>query len=291
MGNKLFANWEAIHHNGFLAVTFRPADSPGEVINSTQERNVMKRPISIQVYTLRSRAEQDFAGVLRDIAAAGYKAVETAGLYGKSAAEVRKMLDDLGLSASSAHVPLAAKENLNEVVDTAKTLGYKYCISGFGPDDFKTIDGIKAAAGKFQAAAELLKPHGLEMGYHNHWWEFDLVNGRYGYNWFFELCPDVFSELDVYWCCNFNKVDVPAVVKAHKKNIKLLHIKDGPLVQGQPHTAVGSGKMNIPAIVKAAGKDTEWLVVELDDCATDMTQAVRDSYTYLKKARLGVGTK
>jgi len=251
----------------------------------------MKRPISVQVYSLRERAEKDLAGVIKDIAAAGYAAVETAGLYGRSAAEVRKMLDDVGLVASSAHSPLASRENLNEIVDTAKTLGYKYCISGFGPDEFKSMDSIKASAAKFQAAAELLKPHGVQMGYHNHWWEFDLIDGRYGYNWFFELCPDVFSELDVYWCNNFNRVDVPAVVQAHKKQIKLLHIKDGPLVKDQPHTAVGAGEMNIPAIVKAAGKETEWLVVELDACATDMTQAVRESFTYLKKARLGVGKK
>jgi sugar phosphate isomerase/epimerase len=251
----------------------------------------MKREISVQLYSLRDRAEKDLAGVLRDLAEAGYKAVETAGLYGKSVAEFRKMLDDNGLAVSSAHTPLATKENVNEVVDAARTLGYKYCISGFGPDEFKTLDGIKIAAEKFQAAAELLKPHGLEMGYHNHWWEFALVNGRYGYNWFFELCPDVFSELDVYWCCNFNTVDVPAVVKAHRNNIKLLHIKDGPLVQDQPHTAVGAGKMNIPAVVKAAGKETQWLVVELDACATDMTQAVRESFAYLTKKRLGVARK
>ena len=251
----------------------------------------MKRPISIQLYSLRKRAENDLAGVLRDIAETGYTAVETAGLNGKSPAEFRRMLDDVGLSASSAHVPLVTRENLNQVVDTAKTLGCKYCISGLGPNEFKTIDSIEIAASQFEAASELLKPNGLEMGYHNHWWEFDLVNGRYGYNRFFELCPGVFSELDIYWCCNFNRVDVPSVVKAHKKRIKVMHVKDGPLVQGEPHTAVGSGRMNIPAIVKAAGKDTEWLVVELDDCATDMTQAVRDSYTYLKKARLGVGTK
>jgi len=254
-----------------------------------QERNDMKRPTSVQLYSLRDRAAQDFAGVLKDVAASGYAGVETAGLHGKPAAEVRGMLDDLGLAMSSAHIPLVTKENLNEAVDTAKTLGYKYCVSGFGPDDFKTRDLIKASAEKFQAAAELLKPHGLEMGYHNHWWEFDLVDGRYGYNWFLELCPDVFSELDVYWCCNFNRVDVPAVVKAHLSQIKLLHIKDGPLVQGEPHTAVGAGKMNIPAIVEAAGEDTEWLIVELDECATDMTQAVRDSCAYLAQAGLGFG--
>jgi sugar phosphate isomerase/epimerase len=191
------------------------------------------------------------------------------------------MVDDLGLVVSSAHSHLPTKENLNEIVDTAGVLGYEYIISGLGGDAFRTMDAIKAGAEKFQAAAELLKPHGLQVGYHNHWWEFDLVEGRYGYSRFLELCPDVFSELDVYWACNFNRVDVPMVVRAHNKRIKLLHIKDGPLVQGQPHTAVGRGKMNIPAILKAAGRGTTWLVVELDECASDMTQAVRDSLDYL----------
>jgi sugar phosphate isomerase/epimerase len=242
----------------------------------------MKRSISVQLYSLRNRAETDFAGVLKDLSEIGYDGVEPAGLHGRSAAEVRRMTDDLGLVVSSTHSALPTKENLNEIVDTAKTLGYKYVISGLGPDQFKTPGTIQKAAEMFQAAAELLKPHGLQMGYHNHWWEFGLVEGRYGYNRFLELCPDVFSELDVYWACNFGHIDVPALVKAHAKRIKLLHIKDGPLVQGQPHTAVGQGKMNIPAIVAAAAKDTTWLVVELDDCATDMTQAVRESFEYLK---------
>jgi len=249
----------------------------------------MKRPISVQLYSLRDRVAADFAGVLKDLSEMGYKGVELAGLAGKTAREVRRMVDDLGLVVSSAHSHLPTKDNVTEIVDTAKTLGYEYIISGLGGDAFRTMDEIKASAEKFQVAAELLKPQGLQMGYHNHWWEFDLVEGRCGYSRFLELCPDVFSELDVYWASNFNRVDVSIVVRAHKKQIKLLHIKDGPLVQGQPHTAVGQGKMNIPAIVKAAGRDTTWLVVELDECASDMTQAVRDSLNYLKKARLGFG--
>ena len=42
------------------------------------------------------------------------------------------------------------------------------------------------------------------------------------------------------------------IVKRYAKQLPLLHIKDGPLVKGQPHTAVGSGKMNIPACINAA---------------------------------------
>jgi len=118
------------------------------------------------------------------------------------------------------------------------------------------------------------------------------VDGRYGYNRFFEQAPGVFSELDVYWSCNFNRVDVPAVAAAHKANIPALHIKDGPLVQGQPHTAVGAGRMNIPAIVEATeGRALKWIIVELDECATDMMAAVRDSYTYLTRNGLAKGNK
>lgn len=250
------------------------------------------KPISIQLYTVRDLAAKDFIGVLKEIAGIGYKAVEFAGLQGKTAAEIRKVIDDLGIGVSSAHCPLVTKENVNEAVDTAKTLGYEMVISGFGPNEFKTVDTIKASAEKFQQAAELLKPHGLKMGYHNHWWEFDKVDGKYGYEHFFKLAPAVFSELDVYWCCNFNTVDVPAIVKKYKKNLPVLHIKDGPLVKDQPHTAVGKGKMNIPAIIAAANpKVLQYVVVELDACATDMMQAVRDSYTYLVGQKLAEGNK
>jgi hypothetical protein len=72
--------------------------------------------------------------------------------------------------------------------------------------------------------------------------------------------------------------------------VPVLHIKDGPLVQGQPHTAVGAGKMNIPAMVKAADPAVlSWLIVELDECATDMAKAVEESLKYLVKQGLGHG--
>jgi len=83
---------------------------------------------------------------------------------------------------------------------------------------------------------------------------------------------------------------VPAVVRQYAKRIPCLHIKDGPLVQGKPHTAVGKGKMKMAPIIAAADpKVLEWLIVELDECATDMMQAVRDSYAYLTGEGLAEG--
>lgn len=249
-------------------------------------------PISVQLYSVREAAAKDFVGVLKKVAAIGYKAVEFAGLHGHTPKDIRKVLDDLGLVASSSHAGLPAPDSASEIIDTAKTLGYTLVITGKGPDDFKTVDAIEKAAAEFQKGAELIKSAGLRLGYHNHWWEMSPVDGRLGLERFLEAAPAVFSQTDVYWACNFGKVDVPALVAAHNSRIPCLHLKDGPLVQGQPHTAVGKGKMDIPAVVKAADpKVLKWLIVELDECATDMMGAVEDSYAYLTSTGLAEGNR
>lgn len=250
------------------------------------------KPLSIQLYSVRDAAAKDFPGVLKKVAAIGYKGVEFAGLHGFKPADIRKVLDGAGLVASSSHTGLPTKDNLQELIDTAGTLGYKFIITGKGPDDFKTLDGIRKGAAEFQAAAQLLKGTGLSLGYHNHWWEMDRVEGRLGLDRFLELAPDVFSQVDVYWATNFGAVDAARFIREHKKRIPILHLKDGCLTPRHPHTAVGQGRLKMAPIVKAAdAKVLQWLVVELDECATDMMRAVEDSYTYLTGAGLAAGNK
>lgn len=252
----------------------------------------MAQPLSIQLYSVRETAAKDFVGVLKGIAAIGYRGVEFAGLHGHKPGDLRRVLDDLGLAASSTHAALPTKDNLQETVDTAGALGYTMVISGKGPGDFKTLDAVQAAADQFQQGADLLKGTGLRLGYHNHWWEMERFGDRFGLEVFLDRAPDVFSQVDVYWACNFGAVDVPALVRRHAARIPLLHLKDGPLVKDQPHTAVGRGRMRMRPIVEAADPGVlEWLVVELDSCATDMMQAVRDSYAYLTGEGLAEGKR
>ena len=250
------------------------------------------KPLSIQLYTLRDTAKQDFPAVLRTLADIGYKGVEFAGLHGHSAEEIKVLIDGLGLQVSSSHVALPTAENVNQLVDTEAVLGNTRLIAGFGPDGFKTLDDVHHSAEKFQTAAELLKPHGMTFGIHNHWWEFATVeNSRLIYDVLLEAAPDAFSELDVYWAA-FAGLNPAEVVAVHKSRLPLLHIKDGTLEKGIPHVAVGSGKLDMPAIIAAADPSVlEWLIVELDNCATDMTEAVRQSYMYLTTQRLVAGSR
>ena len=248
-------------------------------------------PVGIQLYSVREAAAKDLIAVLKKIAAIGYKGVEFAGLHDHTPKDIRKVLDDLGLVASSAHTALPTAENAAEIVDTAQVLGYRMVVTGKGPNDFKTADDVKRAADEFQDAAARL-PRGMTLGYHNHWWEMSLFNGRLGLDLFLEMAPAVFSQVDVYWACNFGEVDVPRFIRDHRQRVPILHLKDGPLVKDQPHMAVGKGKMNIAECVEAADpKLLRWAVVELDDCATDMLAAVEDSYRYLMQKGLAAGNR
>lgn len=99
-------------------------------------------------------------------------------------------------------------------------------------------------------------------------------------------------EIDIYWCANFGANNPAEVVSAYRDRAHLLHVKDGPLVKGEPHVAIGSGKMDIPTTLKAQDTTvTQWHVVELDECATDMMKAVKDSYDYLVTNSLALGNR
>lgn len=252
----------------------------------------MVKPISVQLYSVREAAGKDFPGTLRRIAEMGYAGVEFAGLHGHSAKEIARIVKDLGMVSSSAHVGMPTKENIDQLVDDARTLGYKFLVTGFGPDDMKTEDGIKACIEKFARAAETVKPHGLTLTMHNHWWEFDRTfGGKTPYEMILAAVPDMASELDIYWSTH-GGADTPQVVRTWGKRIPLLHVKDGDLTEKKVHKAVGDGKVPIKTIVEAADeKVLEWLVVELDACDTDMFEAVAKSYQWLVRSGLGKGRK
>lgn len=251
----------------------------------------MKKPISLQLYSVREAAAKDFPGVLKQVAEIGYTGVEFAGLHGMAPSEVKKIIDDLGFKVSSAHMALPTPENKNQLVDECKTLGIPRLVAGFGPDQFKTMAGTLEAAAKFQRAAELLDGTGIAFGFHNHWWEFKQVDGKFPEDVALANAPGAFAELDVYWA-EVGCGDAAGAVARLKSRIPLLHIKDGMIEPQQPMTAVGAGKLNMPAIINAADpKVLEWVIVELDSCAGDMMQAVRESYQYLVGNGLATGNK
>lgn len=249
----------------------------------------MSKPIAAQLYSVRRQCAEDFAGALKQVADIGYAGVEMASLP-VPAEEAARVISGLGLQVCSAHTSFPTDENVESVVETQKTLGNTTIISGFRPADFESEAAVRRSAEIAQHAAALAKQHGMRVGIHNHYWEFrSKLNGRCGFDLLMELTPDAFPQLDVFWA-NHGGADSVEVVTQYKHRIRSLHIKDGPLDKGMPMTAIGKGDMDIPPIVQAADPNVlEWLIVELDECATDMVEALKDSFDYLVSTGLGHG--
>lgn len=257
----------------------------------------MPLPLGLQLYSLREAAAKDFPTVLEKVAAMGYRGVEFAGLHNLKPAEAARIVADLGMECVSAHMPCPTPENVAQVVDDAKALGIGYIVTGGWIDHFKDAEAVKAFAAKVEAGAELVAPHGLQVGIHNHWCEFDhTINGQLPHALFMSLTRKAFAQVDIYWT-QFAGIDAAKYIAEVTGRVPLLHVKDGNFEKdekGGPrapqHTAVGAGKMDIAACVRAAERaGTRWLLVELDHSAQPMEDAVRDSARYLIAKGLAQG--
>jgi sugar phosphate isomerase/epimerase len=252
----------------------------------------MTVPIALQLYSVRETLAKDFAGVMKKVADIGYVGVEPIfNLPGTTITEAATLFKELGLEVPSAHTLLPVGEDANRVLDFMAAFGCQCIVSGKGPDSFETTDLIKQTCDLFNEAHAVAVQNGLEFGIHNHWWEFLQIEGRYVYQVMLEhLDPAIFFELDTYWIKTAG-VDPAEVVKELGPRAPLLHIKDGPAVKDEPHVAVGDGVLDFPSVVQAAEGAAEWLIVELDHCATDMMEAIERSYQYLVGGGLARGNK
>ena len=166
----------------------------------------------------------------------------------------------------------------------------RVCIAYLPPSEFDTADLIKRTCERINRAGQFANDNGLSLGYHNHWWEFKKLNGTATLDLMLdELDESVFLELDTYWI-QVGGLEAVDVVRRVGARAPLIHLKDGLLDPEGDMTAVGGGKMDVPGIV-AAADSADWHIVELDRCATDMLEAVRDSYTYLTSNGLARGKK
>jgi sugar phosphate isomerase/epimerase len=249
----------------------------------------MLPPVALQLYSVREAAQESFEAAVRRVAAMGYVGVEPAGFPGTTPEAAGALFRELGLHVCSAHTALPLGDQQAPVLSAMEAIGCTRIISGLGPDAFSSADRTKQTCELFNQAAVVARANGMTLGYHNHWWEYTLVEGQYPYKLMLDhLDPDIFFEIDTYWVQTAG-VDVPTVIREMGVRAPMLHIKDGPCVQTEPMTAVGDGVMDFPAILEAAGGIAEWLIVELDRCATDMMGAVERSVNYLVQSGLGRG--
>jgi sugar phosphate isomerase/epimerase len=250
----------------------------------------MTAPIALQLYSVREDLEKDFEGTLHKIAEMGYLGVETAGFPGTTPENAKKLFDELELTVTSAHSPLPLGEDKNQILETLATVGCPHLVSAWmDPKHYQSRTTMRKLADTFNQAYEICQENGLDFSIHNHDFEFQIVEGIPAIQILKEyLNPGIYFELDTYWI-HVAGQDPVKMVPEFGPSAPLIHIKDGPAVREKPMTAVGDGVVDVPRIIKAGSEHTEWLIVEIDRCATDMLAAVEKSYRYLFENNLAHG--
>ncbi|HEY3505318.1 MAG TPA: sugar phosphate isomerase/epimerase [Actinocatenispora sp.] len=235
--------------------------------------------LGVQLYSVRDDLSRDRDATLRRVADIGFGAVEP---YDPLAdpAGFRAVADDNGLAIWSTHAPVLG-ERRDDVLAAAGVLGLDTVIvPAVSPDEWADADGVARIAERLNDTAARAADRGIRIGYHNHWWELEnRVDGRPALEALADrLAPEVILEVDVYWAQVGGEV-VTDLLGRLADRVKFLHVKDGPAVKGEPMTAVGSGTLPITDILATA--PSAYRVVELDECATDMFEALAKSHSYL----------
>jgi len=267
--------------------------------------------ITVQLYSVREQASNDYEATLRAIAAMGFGCVEPAGFPSYTAEKAAKLFTELGLTAPSAHTGLPIGDAKNEIIEQALMLGHKYLITGCPPkfkENFASIDAIKATAELYCEAADNAKKHGLQVGYHNHDWDLMDVDGRPGYQVFLENTPEsVLWEADIFWVTKAGRCPVEFLQEIGNRG-KALHFKDGVIHANDqptetetedgkimisdaiPFLSAGTGEVDLIAASKVA-THAEYIAVELDSYEGDMMQAIERSYNYLTSKGIAQGNR
>jgi len=237
--------------------------------------------ISLQLYTLRDAIAADLPGTLRRVADLGYTQVEPYGFV-ERVDEYAAALAETGLSAPSGHAPLLQADDPSTIFAAAARLGMTTVIDPFvAPEHWRDRDSITATALRLNALVPLAADHGLIVGYHNHQWELaERIDGATALEVFAEqLSPAVVLEVDTYWSA-VGGVPAAELLARLGDRVHFIHVKDGDLTgDTKAQTGVGAGIAPIPEILAAAPQALR--VVELDDFAGDVFDAVADSIRYL----------
>lgn len=262
------------------------------------QRPIQHDRISIQMYTLRAATTTvtDADLVLTRLAQYGYERIERAGLLGRSAAQLRARLDELGIRASSSHDGISQDAAaLRNKLEDAVTLGQRYIVVPYL--NSTRLEDWQSWADQMNAEAAVAKRYGLRYGYHNHAHEFTIDLGGGLTPWEVltsRLDPRlVHLEVDLFWAytggVNTGAADPNQyaidVVRGAPQRVRQYHAKDRD-ESGPPDNKfadLGTGVLDFPRIFRA--HTVEEYIVENDQPDVSPLTSAAVGHLYLEHLR------
>ncbi|MET7842206.1 sugar phosphate isomerase/epimerase [Streptomyces sp. NPDC005356] len=273
----------------FLGTSLGLAAAVGTTLPASagQRRRIPRGGIGMHLYTMRDVLAKDFAGTVEQLAEIGYATVGVSGRHGYGAADIRRMLDPVGLRAVLEHVAYQTLtgSGLPQALEDLHTLGAKWPVVPSLPGSMHSPAGYREAANQFNRIGAASREAGLgPVLFHNHDGDHDVMDGENLYDILVrETDPHLVAfELDVYWASK-GGADPAAYFVRHPRRFPALHVKD--MAPDGGFADVGSGTLDFAAMFDdaQAGGVKQWLVEH--DIPKDPFATARNSYEYLAALR------
>jgi len=169
--------------------------------------NPLGLPIGCQTWPVRDMIAKDFPGTLKTLAAAGFQSIEMcspvgysdsgfAGLVKYKGAELKKIIEDAGLTCVSSHFSMEElRQNQDDRIAWAKDVGMtQMLVASLGGPKNPTMDDVKRAADEYNKIGERAANAGITQGLHNENFELSKVDGKRTYDVLFELLDPKFVK-------------------------------------------------------------------------------------------------
>ena len=248
-------------------------------------------------YTFRHQFQEDVPGTLDMIKEMGITNIEFSNLFGKTAVEMRALLDERGMVCTSYGVGYNRVVNdIQNVIDEARILGANYVRVAsipFQRPEF-TIDDAKRAVRDFNRAGQQLYEAGLYFCYHNHGYEFYPHEDGTLFDYIVQNTDPryVSFEMDLLWTVVPGQ-DPVELLERYPERFRLMHLKDfrkgavGDLTgrtSSENDVVLGTGQIDFPAVLEAASKtNIEYYYIE--DESQDVIERVPQSREYIMSLR------
>lgn len=227
-------------------------------------------PIALQLYSVREDCAQDFAGTVRAVAEMEYEGVEFAGYYDWTAEDLRSLLDDLGLQVCGTHTGLDSLlgEELERTIAFNQILGNKFLIvPGLPGERTDSRAAWLETAELFNELAEQVAPYDMRVGYHNHWVEFQPLEGELPWDTLLgNTVPEVVMQLDTGNAMHGGAEPAPFLTK-YPGRAATVHLKE--YSARNDLALIGEGEVpweEIFRLCESVGA-TEWYIVEQESYA------------------------
>lgn len=224
----------------------------------------------IQLFSLRGelKDEAGYSEVFRRVKEMGAETVQLSGGKPVAPEHIAKLVKQYDMPVCITHDKFDRIVNdLDGLIKEHETYGCSRMGVGMMPKEFRTgkIEDIDRFIDILNKTAERLAQHGMTIAYHNHWFEFDEIDGKTIYDHMIEKTDKVEFIPDTFWM-RVKGRSVEDYLKKLSGRVNTLHLKDYKKTLGIPvFRAIGKGELDFVSILKAA-KETgvQNAVVELD---------------------------